>query len=246
LLIFSKTLIVIFILIFSNNALSKELPEISVAKKLWNIEINNKEKKEIKNIFQNIKDKEHKKALKTSSKIYKSVFKDAFYAISYLNQINSLNIKEINLISHKYPFFNQQNINIAKEKYIMDNDLDYKEIKNYYSNYHNSKNKDFLIYLIDKKLRFYKEGDFDQNLINLAIKDKIKNLWINYDLSKKNREEFLTKYKDFLEDSDHINKIKRLFWEKRISDGKKLFDLISPDQEKLFQAIIKINKNPKI
>lgn len=172
-----KNLIVIFFLIFGANAFAKDN---SVSKKLWNIELNNKAKKEIKNIFNKIEDKKHKKALQLSSGIFKSNFKDAFKAIIYRDQITKFDITKINLIARRYPFFNKKNINIVKEQYIMDNNLDYKEIKKYYSDYFNSKNKKFLIYLTDKKFRFYKEGDFDQNLIISDIKDRVQNIWLNY------------------------------------------------------------------
>lgn len=237
-----KYLIVTFFLLFSFNAFGNDIP---ISKKLWNIDFNNKTKKEIKNIFNNIEKNQHEKALKSSAKIQNSIFKEAFHAIIYRDQIEKFNIKEINLISQKYPFFNQKNINTIKEQYIMDNNMDYKEIKGHYSDYRQSKNKNFLIYLTDQKFRFYKENDFDQNLILLNIQDEIKNIWLNYDFLESEKDQFLKKYGEFLDNSDHISKIKSLFWQNKISKGRKLFNLISPEEEKLFLAILKIRKNPK-
>lgn len=237
-----KYLIVTFFLLVSFNAFGKDIP---ISKKLWNIDFNNKTKKEIKNIFSNIENDQHKKALESSSKIQNAIFKEAFHAIIYRDQIENFNIKEINLISQKYPFFNQKNINNIKEQYIMDNNMDYKEIKEYYPDYQQSENKNFLIYLVDQKFRFYKEADFDQNLILLDIQDRVRNIWLNYDFSESEKDEFLKKYGEFLDNSDHISKIKSLFWQNKISKGKELFYLIPPEEEKLFLAIMKIRKNPK-
>ena len=91
-----KYLTVIFIIIFSNNIFAKDIP---ISKKLWNIELNNKEKKVIKNIFKKIEQKKYKKALDSSKKFHNSDFHEAFEGIIYRNKISELNIDKINSIT---------------------------------------------------------------------------------------------------------------------------------------------------
>lgn len=239
-----KYLTVIFIIIFSNNIFAKDIP---ISKKLWNIELNNKEKKVIKNIFKKIEQKKYKKALDSSKKFHNSDFHEAFEGIIYRNKISELNIDKINSITKKYPFFNQRVINNIKEKYIIDNNLPYEEIKQKYLTYHSSKNKNFLIYMIEKKSKFYQTNDYNLDFIKTDIKNRVKHIWLDYSFSEQEIVDFLGKYGNFLEKSDHLVKIKKLFWQGKNSflKSKKLFDLISDDEEKLFSAIIKINKNPK-
>ena len=147
-MIYFRNLLVVFFLIFCNQTLAKDS---SISKKLWNIEFNNKEKKAIKNIFQAIEDKKYQKALKLSSKFNKPILHNAFKAIIYRNRISELDLEKINSISKKYPFFNQNIINDKKEKYIINNNLTYEEIKENHPTYFNSNDKNFLIYLMNRK-----------------------------------------------------------------------------------------------
>ncbi len=125
--------------------------------------------------------------------------------------------------------------------------MPYEEIKQKYLTYHSSKNKNFLIYLIEKKSKFYQTNDYNLDFIKTDIKNRVKHIWLDYSFSEQEIVDFLGKYGNFLEKSDHLVKIKKLFWQGKNSflKSKKLFDLISDDEEKLFSAIIKINKNPK-
>ena len=241
-MIYFRNLLVVFFLIFCNQTLAKDS---SISKKLWNIEFNNKEKKAIKNIFQAIEDKKYQKALKLSSKFNKPILHNAFKAIIYRNRISELDLEKINSISKKYPFFNQNIINDKKEKYIINNNLTYEEIKENHPTYFNSNDKNFLIYLMNRKKEFYQNNNYNKNFIESDIKNRIQNIWLNHDFSDQERINFLAKYKDSLEINDHVAKIKKLFWQNKISEAKKLFDLLSDGEEKLFLGIIKINKNPK-
>ncbi len=241
-MIYFRNLLVVFFLIFCNQTLAKDS---SISKKLWNIEFNNKEKKAIKNIFQAIEDKKYQKALKLSSKFNKPILHNAFKAIIYRNRISELDLEKINSISKKYPFFNQNIINDKKEKYIINNNLTYEEIKENHPTYFYSNDKNFLIYLMNRKKEFYQNNNYNKNFIESDIKNRIQNIWLNHDFSDQERINFLAKYKDSLEINDHVAKIKKLFWQNKISEAKKLFDLLSDGEEKLFLGIIKINKNPK-
>ena len=239
-----RYLTIIFVIILSNNLIAKDN---SISKQLWGVEINSKEKKIIRNIFSDIKDKKYKSAFKSSKKFHNSKFYDAFKAVIYRKKLSDLNISEINLITQEYPFFNQNAINNTKEQYILDNKLLYQEIKEKYPTYYNSKNKKFILYLIEKKYDFYQDSNYDKDFIELDIKNRVKDVWLNYNFSTKEKEDFLNKYSYLLTKEDHIQKIKKLFWKEKQNFNKeqKLFDLISSDEEKLFSAIIKINKNPK-
>lgn len=221
--------------------------DISVSKKLWNINFSNQDKKTIQNIFKNIENKKYQKSLILSRKFHNSLFTDAFRAIIDRKRILELDLEESLIFSEEYPFFSEDVTNERIERNIVNAKLEYLEIKEKYPKYYKSKNKFFKIYLIQEKTKFYQETKNIEDqfyFIENDIKKRVIDVWISNDFTDSGREEFLDIYGYLLEEEDHVTKIKNLFLENKYSQAKKIFDYISEDYRRLFNGIIKIKKKP--
>jgi len=78
-----------------------------------------------------------------------------------------------------------------------------------------------------------------------AIREMIEDIWIEENFKEDQEIDFLSKYKGYLDEGDHINRIDRLLWGLRISDADRIMSLVSDDYQKLFKAVIKISTMPK-
>lgn len=82
------------------------------------------------------------------------------------------------------------------------------------------------------------------------LNDIVKKAWIKGDFAQKECENILTKYSKILTLEDHVSKIDRLLWNKKVDEASKYLYLVKDDQyySKAFQAWIDIisNKSKKI
>ncbi|MBL6664428.1 MAG: lytic transglycosylase domain-containing protein [Rickettsiales bacterium] len=76
------------------------------------------------------------------------------------------------------------------------------------------------------------------------ISSMIEDIWIEEDFDNEGEVEFLSRYKTYLDESDHINRIDRLLWDLKVDDASRIMNLVSDDYQKLFKAIININEMP--
>jgi soluble lytic murein transglycosylase len=104
------------------------------------------------------------------------------------------------------------------------------------------------LYLLESKIKFLATingGDDRYQRIKKEISAEISRIWIEEDFSDEKEEEFFNQYKNYLNESDHINRIDRLLWDGKLSQSKKILYLVNSDYQKLFTAIINIKNTPK-
>ena len=77
------------------------------------------------------------------------------------------------------------------------------------------------------------------------IAEMIEDIWIEEDFNNEEEVEFLSKYKAYLDENDHINRIDRLLWDKQYKSANRILILVNSDYQKLFKAVIKIAAMPK-
>lgn len=139
------------------------------------------------------------------------------------------------------------------EKVAIDNKVNYRYSEQYFKNYP-ATTIESKLYLLESRINYLnnlKDGYVDNNpnfkveTLLLEIKDLIVDIWLNGNFSAKTEDEFLRLHGIKLSESDHVNRIIRLLWEDKKDDAKRIFDLVSPDYQKLFSAIITMVGNPK-
>lgn len=77
------------------------------------------------------------------------------------------------------------------------------------------------------------------------INSMIEDIWIEEDFTSAEEVEFLSKYSNYLDESDHINRIDRLLWDLKIDEANRIMPLVNDDYKKLFKAVINISKMPE-
>ena len=202
-----------------------------------------------KNYEQAIKRSEN---MKSSNKhLYKALLNIALWS-KYKN-IDSDNIKNIefeNIVKFAannsyFPEINIINNNI--ENLIIEKKLD-ESIYQEYILKNQPKNKELKIHLLKSKI-----NSMDQEKNNIIYKSKlfqeiktlVADIWENHDFTIKEQGDFINKYSGQLNEENHITRINKLLWDSRIDSAKNIMHLINKDHQKLFKAIIEINKNPK-
>lgn len=73
----------------------------------------------------------------------------------------------------------------------------------------------------------------------------IKESWINGDFSRKEEKDFLSKHSKRITQNDHIAKINRLLWERKITAAKRIIPKVSRPYRNLFNARILLMKNSR-
>ncbi len=75
------------------------------------------------------------------------------------------------------------------------------------------------------------------------LEEIIKFTWINYNFSENEKNIFLKKHKDILNQNDHIDKISELLWADKKSEAGKLFYLVDKNYQQVFATWLEILNN---
>jgi soluble lytic murein transglycosylase len=257
-LILSKKLKTVgyFYLIFFFLSSAQNVFASSMTQKLWG-GLSKNDVEALKEFSSAIKKDDHKKALEISQKYQaESAFGDTMRDIALWNKYSQIDDKKVNpknvSFNDIYRFVNDNrffpNFSALRhnaEKVAIANKIPYKFSKQYFANFPAS-NTDSKIYLLKlEALQVDTSNNSDQQSLQKDITDLTLNIWIKEDLSAEKEAQFLADYGNKLTEENHIARINNLLWDGDIKSAKRIFYLVNEDYQKLFSAIIEINKNSK-
>lgn len=103
------------------------------------------------------------------------------------------------------------------------------------------------LYLIESKIAELNnpKAAVDKNLLKQDVKNSVAKLWVNGNFSADEEREFLSRYHDQITEEDNINRIDRLLWSDKREDALRILMTVNEDYQKLFAAIIELQKNPR-
>lgn len=201
---------------------------------------------------------DYKKAIEISKKSQnKSAFSDTMYDIALWNKYSQIDGKKVNpkdvsfndisrFVNDNRFFPNFAELRKNAEKVAVVNKIPYQFSKQYFTNFP-ATNADSKMYLLNSEVAqvISQSGDQDQQNLQKNINDLTTNIWIEEDFSAEKEQQFLTNYGNKLTQENHIARINRLLWDNKTQDAKRIFYLVNEDYQKLFSAIITIDKNTK-
>ncbi len=185
-------------------------------------------------------------------------------ALSWADSIKSENLKDAIIdyvLWKKY-----SNITISSADTEFNNLLLFIETHSYLPNINDLKIKAESIYVSKnipyqfveeyfKKVRPFKTGtaikvlqdkyNANNNIINEQFKQNIIETFYSYEFSNEDMDIFLDLFSEYLTESNYVEKIEALLWNKNYSEANFLMNNLSLANRTLYSAIIEINKNPK-
>lgn len=144
-----------------------------------------------------------------------------------------------------YPNYSQLRRNV--EEVAIANNISYQSSEQYF-NSSPAADTSSKIYVLKSKIDFLarsKDSQDKKTSLRNEIRILISEIWINENFSEKEEGEFLDNYQTQLTEIDHINRIDRLLWDKKIAASKRIMNFVNSDYQKLFKAIIAIYKSPR-
>ncbi len=235
-----------------------------MSQKLWG-GLKKDDVENLKNFSTAINQDNYKKALEIAKKMNgaegKSAFADAALEIALWNKysqidnnavdLNSVNFNDISRFVNDNQFFpNLAELRKNAEKIAVLNNIPYRFSKQYFQNFP-ATNTESKIYLLKSEINYLSSSkDVQQDLnqqnnLQKEIDKLTTNIWINENFSADKEAKFLSNYGDKLTEENHIARINRLLWDNKTDDAKRIFYLVGADYQKLFNAIIEIDHNPK-
>jgi len=243
--------LIFFFLFFTQNVFAS-----SMTQKLWG-GLSKSDVEALKEFSSAIKKDDHKKALEISQTHQsESAFRDAMRDIALWNKYSQIDDKKIDpknvsfndisrFVNDNRFFPNFSALKQNAEKVAIANKIPYKFSKQYFANFPAS-NTDSKIYLLKSEaLQANTSDNLDQQNLQKDIADLTLNIWSKEDLSVEKEAQFLADYGNKLTEENHIARINNLLWGGNIESAKRIFYLVNEDYQKLFSAIIEINKNSK-
>lgn len=261
-------LILLFIGVFTCNVSAKNWPPIS--QMLWH-GISEDDLEILKKITLEIKHKNYQEALILSDNLKKekqsdpdleqnhilknrpdfsNAVKNIILWHKYSGEINldSTNFSDISRFVIDNDFYpNQSVLSNNVEKLAIAKNIPYKLSEKYFNKSPARQTKS-QIYLLKSKIDFLSNSNLSNSeklKLEKEIQKIIAKIWIEKNFDAKEEQEFLINYQNQLNEIDHINRIDYLLWNSKVSQAKRIINLVGEDYQKLFKAIIKISKNPQ-
>jgi soluble lytic murein transglycosylase len=206
-----------------------------------------------KEIKKNIRNAKWFEAYKLEKKIQDEGFRKAintyislnkFVAMEEMNQQEILGLIEFTTENYFLPNFD--NFNNRIEFYYLNNAIKYENVNKYFEKF-KSKNVDIRIKLLfDEKELVIANGNSNKELVN--INDKIKNMWILWNFSKKEQEQFLNTFGNVIGEDSIIRKAELLVFTRKFEELESLVDLIQQqtNYRTLFNNILESEKKKDI
>jgi soluble lytic murein transglycosylase len=144
-----------------------------------------------------------------------------------------------------YPNIGEIRLNV--ERIAIAKDIPYQAGEKYFDSYP-AGTTESKIYFLQSKIDFLarsKAGEVEKEKLRQEITNSIAKIWVRENFSAAEEKNFLQKYQNQINQIDHINRIDRLLWEDKTDDAKRILNLVNSDYQKLFNAIIEIQKTPK-
>lgn len=174
------------------------------------------------------------------------ILSESFKSVNILNKTTFDYLIKFNDANNFLPTFKEFNRKI--EKYYINNDIDYNEIKSYFDKYPSDD------YEVNKKLfqqkMEYIYSNYYDNILNakkIEFEREIRTFFRNFKFKNKNQiKEFLNLYIEQINQEDVVYKIKLLIFEKSYDLAETLIELLDSDvYTKLFKVVLKIKDTPK-
>jgi soluble lytic murein transglycosylase len=200
----------------------------------------------------------YKKAIEIAKQSQsKSAFGDAMYDIALWSKYSQIDGKRVDpkdvsfsdisrFVNDNRFFPNFSELRKNAEKVAVANKIPYQFSKQYFTNFP-ATNADSKMYLLKSEVAQANIDAAGANQQNLQkdINDLTVNIWVNENFSSEKEQQFLDNYGNKLTQENHIARINRLLWDNEIEDAKRIFYLVNDDYQKLFSAIVTIDKNTK-
>ena len=174
------------------------------------------------------------------------ILSESFKSVNILNKTTFDYLIKFNDANNFLPTFKEFNRKI--EKYYINNDIDYNEIKSYFDKYPSDD------YEVNKKLfqqkMEYIYSNYYDNILNakkIEFEREIRTFFRNFKFKNKNQiKEFVNLYIEQINQEDVVYKIKLLIFEKSYDLAETLMELLDSDvYTKLFKVVLKIKDAPK-
>ncbi len=192
---------------------------------------------------------DYKKSLEIAEKSKEnSVFSGAMLDISLWNKyshIDEIDPKNINFediskfVENKSFFPNLTQLRSNVEKIALLNKIPQQILKKYFEQLP-ALSPESKIYLLQAQISSKKDKTKDAEIIK-----SVSEIWFEENFLPEKEKQFLAEYGKVLKLEDYIKRIKRLIWEGKESEAKRIVYLLDDDHRKLFLAIMSIDKNSK-
>ncbi len=168
----------------------------------------------------------------------------------YSDHINpySTSFSDISRFVMDNPFYpNITDLRRNVERVIVANQIPYKLTEQYFKLYPPLATET-KIYLVKSQADFFshvKLNEEEKEKARSNLKRSISELWEKENFSYEEEKSFLEKYHSQLGELDHFNRVKRLLFEGKNAEAKRLLYLVDADGQKLFEAAMELQKSPK-
>ncbi len=166
-----------------------------------------------------------------------------WYKFSSKDNLKDESLQEISKFINENQFFdNIEEIQQNAAQIAIDNNLGYDEIAQFFA-LNPPLTKEAKRYLLNSKIDFFNKSQLSDNEleeVNKNITREIVKIWIEEDFNSEEQSNFLQKFKNQLNEKDHIDRISRLIFDEKIQDAKRIISFVSEDYQKLFKAAIDI------
>ncbi len=143
-----------------------------------------------------------------------------------------------------FPNINEIRRNV--ERVAIANNVSYQASEQYFIN-NPAETKESRLYLLNSKIDALARNKISENQKEnerKEIRNLLINIWVKDNFSQSEEEEFLSKFRNQLNEEDHINRIRRLLWDNKNEEAERIMSLVSEDHQTLFNTIIELEKNP--
>ncbi len=249
---------------FSGNSFAKNA-KMQMSQKLWG-GLKQGDIEKLKNFSTAIDNDDYQAALEIAKEMKgindgKSAFADTVMDIALWNKYSQIDDKKFNtktvsfndisrFVNDNQFFPNLTELRKNAEKIAVTSNIPYNFSKQYFKNFP-ATNIDSKLYLLNSKINAINAPKLADKVTNPTenlqqdITNLIINIWISENFSPEKEAKFLSNYGNSLTEENHVARIKRLLWDKKEEDAKRIFYLVGQDYQKLFTSIITIDKNPK-
>ena len=254
-----KLLLAFSFFLFSDVTVAKSAEPLS--KKLWQ-ELSAQDLAEIKDFYSDLPNKSysfnkaraHSIAEKLRQKNGKDVFGEALQELVLWKKFSmkidakSSSFSDISRFVADNPFFpNIEELKKNVERVAIANSVPYQVAQPYFTSIP-AESKESKIYLTQSKIDYLssaKISDSQKEEGRVDVQKSIAEIWVDEDFSIEEEKEFLAKYGAQLTEENHFARIENLLWRGKKEEAKRIFNFLSEDERKLFEAIIELQNSPK-
>jgi soluble lytic murein transglycosylase len=161
---------------------------------------------------------------------------------------NNASFSDISRFVNDNPFYpNINDLRKNAEKIATTNKIPYRFSEQYFKS-NPANTTESKLYLLQAKIDFlksFKGSAAESEKFASEIQNSISEIWIKENFSLQAEQNFLKKYSSQLVEEVHISRVRRLLFDLKIEDAKRIFPFINDDYQKLFSATIEIQELPK-